>query len=391
MRFNEIDTLPPEAVHRLDPARVQEYARATGWVHQERLGRGRTAVYQRPESRLEQFSVPLSRELADFDLVMATAVTVIAQHEKRPATELLTELLFPPADILKFAESGPAATSGDVPFVHGLDLLGGTRKILLAAACTTIRPLPFHPRMSLTEAEQFLQQCRLGQTERGSFVLTVACPLNAVPLEPDLFDGSPFTRRVTEYLMRSLHRLASALDLGDADAVLREAQNEPVLSANLCEGLLDMAPEGEDSFLRVTTEFSRTLPQAVSGSIPKTVRLRREVFPSIEYLAGRLRPTPALQRQVLVGLVETLNGRPNAENRPEGQVILRIITPESEILRARADLNANDYARADQAHMGTIPVSLEGVLRQVGRSFRIDHVSNFVLLPLTQPAAGATS
>src|SRR5262249_11776696 len=150
--------------------------------------------------------------------------------------------------------------------------------------------------------------------------------------------------------------------------------NEPMLSANLCEGLLEMAPEGESSFLGVSAEFSRTLQGPPGVDSPTSVRLRREVFPRIEYLAGRLRPVQSPQRQVLVGLVETLNGRPNADNRPEGQVTLRIITPEGEILRARADLNADDYARADQAHMRNLPVVLEGVLRRVGRTVRIDDI-----------------
>jgi hypothetical protein len=380
MMLEDIDQLPPKAVHRLDSVRVQEYARATGWRQEPRLGRGQTAVYERPESRKQQFSVPLDRELQDYDLLMARTVTMIAAFEERPATEVLGELLFPPSDVLKFAESSPAAAAGDVPFEHGLSLLHGVRKTLLAAACSTLRPVTFHPRMSLADAEQFLRQCRLGQTERESFVLTVACPLDAVSTAPGLFDGAPFTRRVTELLMRSLHRLASALDLGNTDAVLHQAENEPVLSANLCEGLLEMTPEDGESTLRVSAAFSRTLPPPPDDRIPRLVRLRREVFPKIEYLAGRLRPVPLPHRQWLVGLVETLNGRPNLDHRPEGYVTLRIITPESEVLRARAELDADDYARADQAHMRNLPVSLEGVLRQVGRTFRIDDVSGFALI-----------
>jgi hypothetical protein len=87
-----------------------------------------------------------------------------------------------------------------------------------------------------------------------------------------------------------------------------------------------------------------------------------------KYLAGRLRPAPPPQCQVLTGFVETLNGRPNADNRPEGQVTLRVITPEGE-LRARVELNAEQYAIADRLHMQNLPFSLEGLLhhRRVGQ------------------------
>jgi hypothetical protein len=118
--------------------------------------------------------------LKDFDLLMARAITVLADFEERPVHELLADLLLPDSDVLRFQESSPSAAAGDVPFDHGLSLLNGARKTLLAAACSTLRPASFHRRMSLTEAEQFLQRCRLGQTERGSFIITVACPLDAV-------------------------------------------------------------------------------------------------------------------------------------------------------------------------------------------------------------------
>jgi len=55
-----------------------------------------------------------------------------------------------------------------------------------------------------------------------------------------------------------------------------------------------------------------------------------DLCPQIGYLAGRFRPAPPAQRQVLVGFVETLNGRPNVDNCPEGHVTLRVIRPPAQ-------------------------------------------------------------
>jgi hypothetical protein len=310
-------------------------------------------------------------------------VAGLAHYEERQARELLTELLFPPADFLAYAESSPAARAGDVPFDRGLALLAGMRKSLLAAACSVSRPgLTFYPRMSLTDAEQFMKECRLGQTERGSFVLNVACPLNAV-LEPangiPLFDRTPFTRRVTILLMRSLHRLAFHLDRGDVDALLERVEDEPLLSANLCDGLLDLKPDGDDAFVSISATWSSELPPH-EKDIPAQVQLRRDIFPLIETVAARLRPEVKPARQRFVGFVETLNGRPNNDNQQEGQVFLRIILPEDDLVRARAELTAEEYALADRAHMRNLPFTLEGVLRQVGRTFRIDEVADFEII-----------
>lgn len=384
MRADLSNHLSEDAVvARLDPARVQQYARATGWEQESRLGKGRVAVFQRPESRLDQIRIPLTHDLTDFAVLMADALTAIAKWENRPAVQLLHELLLPPADVLRFSESGPAADAGNLPFGHGLELLTGVRKTLLATACSVTRPQAFHPRLSLGEAEQFLNQCWLGQTERGSFTVTVACPLDAVPGVETLFDATPFGRRVTTLLMRSLQQVSRAVELGEAEAVLAPAEGEPVVSANLCEGLLDMTPEGECSSLAISVRWAKTLSPAANVGLPQTVQLRHDSFSRIETLAGRLRPARTPQRQALVGFVDTLDGRPNFEGRREGPVILHVATPEGAILRVRAELDANDYQTAWQAHGRNLAISLQGILRLGGRLHRIDEVLDFRLLQQT--------
>jgi hypothetical protein len=290
MILEEMQTLPEAEVAALDPVRVEHHVQATGWKRDPHLGRGKVLVYERPESRLDQIRIPVSRQLSDFNLVMAQTVTLIAQYEKRPALELLHELLLPPADYLCFTESGPAVGTIDLPFEHGLNLLAGVRRVLLAAVCSVLRPEPFHSHTTLADAQTFLQHCRLVQVERGHFTLTIACPLDATPTRDVPTEQIPLTRRVTVLLMRSLDRLAQAFDTGDSSLALASVNGEPVLTASLCEGLLDMTPEGEGSSLTVTANWARTLPPPAGMPLPMSVRLRREDFPSIEALARQLQP-----------------------------------------------------------------------------------------------------
>jgi hypothetical protein len=384
MKGNAANNLPEALVNHLDPMRVQEYVRAAGWAHEPRLGKGRLGVYQRPESRLRQLRIPLTHDLSDFPVLMADAVAGIAAWEQRPAPEVLGDLLLPPADVLRFAESGPAVNSGVVPLEHGLDLLTGARKVLLAAACSVLRPQPFHPRLSLGEAEQFLSGCRLGQTERVGHVVTIACPLDAVPDPTPRPEGGPFGRQVTTLLMRSVARLAHAVELGAPEAALEPVDGEPVLSVNLCEGLLDMTPEGDGSALTITASWARHLPPGNGTALPEVVRLPQEAFGRIEALVEKLRPAHAPLRETWVGFVDTLNGRPNANNRMEGQVILRLVDPEHETVRARAELNAEQYHRAWEAHGQNRPVILQGILRRGGRLHRLEEVAEFALLSVPQ-------
>lgn len=382
------DNLPPDLLERLDPVQVKDYAKGTGWVREARLSDFITAVYAHPTSDLDQIIVPLNRGSQGFGRAMGDVVEILAEKERRPAAEVLNDLLLPPADVLRFKEAGPAANSGDVPLDHGIDLIVGARKQLLAAACSELRPQHYHPRMSLVEADKLLQECRLGQTERSSFTVTVACPLHAVPEAENLVNPLPFTRRVTALLMRSLQRLSLALDADELEPLLQPTESEPVLSANLCEGLLDMTPEGNGSTLTISASWARTLPPPAAVPLPGKVLLRRETFGLIEVLAERLRPTHVSKWQTLFGFVDTLDGRSNADNQMEGTVVLRLVDSESDTIRARTELNVADYHTAWQAHGAHRPIVLQGIVRRVGRIYRIDAVSGFRLLeqtPVPQP------
>jgi hypothetical protein len=381
------EKLPLNLLARLDPVQVKQYAKATGWVREPRLSDERATVFSHPASDLDQIVVPLNRQAHGFDRAMGDVVSILAEKERRPAIEILNDLLLPPADVIRFGECGPAAAAGDLPLDHGISLLTGARKALLAAACTEKKPQTYYPRMSLAEAEQFIQQCRLGQTERGSFIVTVACPLDAVPDAETLIDQTPFTRRVTTLLMRSLHRLAWALDADELEPLLKPVEGEPLLSANLCDGLLDMTPEGEASVLTVSANWARTLPPPAAVPIPGKVKLRQETFGRIEVLAAKLRPAHAPQRQTFFGFVDTLNGRANADGQMEGQVILRLVDPASDTVRARTELNVQDYHTAWLAHGPNLPFSVQGILHRSGKIYRLDEVADFKLLqhPTPQP------
>ncbi len=378
MNREEWYSLPEPLVARLEPARVREYALRTGWIYQPSLGQKLTAVYNRPESDLEQISIPLNPSTSQFTRCMRDGLVYMAECEKRPARDLLDELLLPAADLLRFQDAGPGAGGIDMPLSRSLAVVLGARKLLLAAACAVARPgQTFYPRTNLPEAERFLQQCRLVQTGRSGDAITLACPVDADPASEG-FDPTPFARRVVEWLMHALRRLTESLETGESDHLLTSVASEPVLSANLCEALLDLAPPDHAEGLTLTVSWDRTHPSAAAESM---VRLRREHFPGIERLARLLRPAPAAHLQTLLGLVETLNGRLNAAGRMEGEVWLTVLDPQGETVRVRADLKPEDYAAAAEAHLRALPVSLQGVLRRTGRTAHLADVTEFQVYP----------
>ncbi len=201
-------------------------------------------------SKAHQIIVPLNEQFDDYADRVVEAIRHLAEFEKRPANEILNHLLLSPADLLFFREVSSDTEAGYLPLDHAARMIDGTRKLLLSEAHSVLVPQPNHPRMSRSEAEDFIARCRLGQTDRGSFMLTVACPLD---LKADLLGpkGEPFSRRVTSLLMQSLGELSQAADRMQIDD-LADISRHPGISANLCESLLLLRPAGERSSLNIT-------------------------------------------------------------------------------------------------------------------------------------------
>jgi hypothetical protein len=381
--------LPESLVASIDPHDARAYATASGWTRVPGVN-GKLAVYSHAKSDLDQLLIPLDTALSDYSKLMAEVVLNLAEDEGRPATEVLNDLLLPPSDVLRFRLDESAAQSGAIPLEQGLDLLQGARKALLAAACSVVQPQKFHPRLSRTEAEQLLQACRLGQTERGSFTAVIACPLDAVgppmlqpkPMPP--FEGQsdvpdPFARRTTNLLMESVARVVKEINGDRVEALLELQSTLPPLSANLCEALLMMQPRGDRSRLTISATWARTLPPPPDRFPPSVVHLRRNDFPIIERLAEALRPARESTTSYFVGLVDALFGTPDEANRVSGDVQLLLLNQEGS-QKARVNLNADDYHVAWEAHGVGGYVSLSGKLVRGERVHRIVDVSSFKYL-----------
>ncbi len=368
--------LPADLLGEVTPQQVRSYALAKGWNRVPGVN-GNVALFSHPKGNWEQLLVPMDVTYDDYDRRIGDVVGVLAEFESRLAADVLQDLLQPDADVMRYRMVSPVTKRGTVPFLDGIRLLEGAKKSLLASACSVVHPATHHPRMSRTEAQQLLAACELGQTERRSFGVAIACPLRAVEQQQGLLPGNePFTRRVTRMLMTSVGRLVSAIEDDSVPQVYDLTSDQPVLSANLCDSLLQMQPPEDRSSLVISASWASTLPLADVGKCPAQISIKHEYFPIIEDVFKKLRPAAMPQASLFVGTVETLNGEPGNDGRMQGETTLSVLY-EDDLVPARVDLDADDYQKAIDAHRVAGFVKFQGVLHLGHRVHRITDVSGF--------------
>ena len=67
--------------------------------------------------------------------------------------------------------------NGSVLLDEGVELVSQAREMLLAAACATTTPQPVYRAGANRKAGEYMKRVRLGQTEHGSFAVTLMAPV----------------------------------------------------------------------------------------------------------------------------------------------------------------------------------------------------------------------
>ena len=159
------------------------------------------------------------------------------------------------------------------------------------------------------EATGFVNQVRLGQTEQGSFVVTLLTPVVPPPvpaLFSDLEDGdAPIERRITRRLTEALGVTRKATEkAASGDGTEFDDAVTGGVSANLCEALVKLI--GPFPTLDVGVTWARTRPMT---SVVDTFRFGETDVPILNEAARGFRSQePQLNRRVF-GIVRRLRRR----------------------------------------------------------------------------------
>lgn len=375
----ELPEVSPEVVAQLSPNDARGYARARGWVRLERNA-GTLAVFRHAQRDLDQLLIPLDPRRSDYTERMLDVITKLIEIERRPAEAILFDLMNYDADVLRYRIASPATDRGTLPLEDAIDLLEGAKRSLLAAAHSVVTPLKFHPRLGRSEADALLKACQMGQTERGSFTVTVTCPLRPVEREPSVNaeNADSYARQTTRLLTASIHRISTAIQADRTFAALDDVAGQPTISANLCDALLRMRPDRDDAALLFNVSWAPSKPISDAAALSAApLTLQGEDFAEIENLYDHLRPQRQPEAQVFVGLVDQLKGV-LADDGRRGEVVLSLLDPTTEeVLKTRVDLDVERYKLADEIHMAGGLVVVEGRIQRGRRISRFTEIRRF--------------
>jgi hypothetical protein len=366
MRAEITDT---ETLRSLRPLDIASYLHATGWQSAEDIG-DRASLWVLPDVKDAEVLVPMRQAFSDFGLRVSEILQTLGRVERRSQLQIFSDVASVWSDLVRVRAADRDIEHGTLPLNSGVSFIEGARDIVLAAACSTVVRRGNFARRKPTQANEYMERVRLGQTERGSFVLTLHCPVTPMlrPVEAEgFFPEEPFERKVTRSLMGGLAAVRNAAQHAAATGDFAPFKSSVAagVSANLCAAIVRLGGVVPETGVEISMAWSRS--RGPAADLPQRITIEPDSFPVIQEAARIFRETEPQDDFQLVGFIGQLR-RP--ESDPIGRVTVTSLI-EDQARRVTVDLPEGQYGIAVDAHNRRKTISCMGELVKEGRSYKL--------------------
>jgi len=360
-----------DMTEKLNPIAVCKYLEQTDW-RRFQFKRNDVKVYQIIKNDVfKQVLVPMDKMMIDYKQVMYNVVENIAELEDKSVEQVMLYLLNPNTDILKIRLSKKNIESGNILFDDAIQLFDSAKKLLAATALDIINPKKIHYGRIDDSVQQFLNQCRFGQTEIGSYVVSVVCPFAELSEDEGYKQLSIFsdeercanslTRKVTNKLMDNVAFIKQRIDDGRVEDILAE---EAGISSNFLEALNGLSFQSENTLVEFSTEWSPTVK--INRSPNNHVKVTNDYYEPISLVIDKIKEETN-KRTEIIGRVKQLTAAPMVDKRVGGNAIVVFLDENSKPKSVSVHLSKEDYENAVEAHQHGKVVKIVGDMIKKGK------------------------
>jgi|GEM_PF-1505553 len=364
------------------PLDTLAYLRDRDWVLQDEVPERYTVLTKTTNGDEFEVQVPMTPALRDLERRVRELLETLHAEEERPLDQIVEDLSLPNMDIVRTRLGIDSQYDGTLPMEDGTNAFREVRNLFLAAACTAVNPKAVYTKRKFQQAMDYVRGARLGQTQRGSYVITVYSPIQIQPqssaqvmmdLDMQASPTIPFGRRTVSIMNEALSLANDGIATmakgrqQDLDLIVRKG-----VSANLCEAVNALNVYGGGTGIEVTTTWSRAI-KAPYG-IDRTHRFSSDAGTWLTKLAASVRQKSDILEDVLVrGAVGML-----ASDKPKKHGKVKIIgTVEDQTATVEVSLDGASYQDAITAHKTERQVELTGDLKKKGKVWQLSKPRDF--------------
>lgn len=360
------------ALQKLVPAKICRYLQIHGWRELCTLFGG-TAKQFVSDDDTQVVLIPFDSSYSDYLTLLNRAISDIAEYNNISVLTLLSELLNPSADILKWRIIDRQTELGQIPFDSMISYIGSIKNSLAAALLDTINPKVFHPKLLTKNVTEELSNCSFGQTEFGSYIINVICPLGEY--QYNLFDNGfedlPLYRKVNLKMMESLSVINRSV--ADGSNELDDAVGGGNVSVNFLDTIANIISVNELAHFDIDIVRSKSVPSP--NDAVTNIQVSHVVNQKIIDVADRYRPHEQQNvMKTIFGKIINMSGDANPEDRDVFTITLLTLGDDNDKQHIIVRLNyAESYHVVSQAFENGLVVRVTGTYSSASRKKYIDN------------------
>ena len=344
------------------------------WRELDILMNGRVRQFVSPDDEYVVL-IPLVKEFSDYYRVMEETLQSIASFENRNVAALINKILNPSYDIQKWRIANNYTSDGKIPFFSMTNTIEKIKDVLATAYLDTLNPTKFHKKVYTTEVNKNISEYSFGQTEIGSYILNILCPLGDYqytifnPTEQDI----PLNRRINMRLLSSIDSIQKDLKNNDKNKV-DEDVDQGIYSVNFLDSLVDIYDETKNTEMDIIVDWCKDV-KFINEPPISSIKLEPIFMDRVNFIADKYRPKKEENIQKsYYGKIDNINANPDVENREYVQIRLVDIGDDNKKVNIQSKLNyAAYYSVVNTAFESGANVKLSGLCKNTGRQKWIEN------------------
>ena len=359
---------------------LRHYLKVADW--KERVPGDAGALWDNVNGEGQDFTIAVPTVIPPDSVEWRSVIERLAAFELLSVAQVVYRLQNQFVDVTRFRAANDYVIHESIPLTAGVGLIGAAYKMLRASATTARRPRGHIAGDFSKIGDQIVAHARLGQTEKGSYVLPVLMPLTKAELP--VLEGfsqlgvfrvapEPNERRVTRTLAQALTAIQTYIVQPAQEP--KSAEMPYLVAAGASRELVMAVHEILNDPAVATFEASFGWASGITkpAAVPSEVRVPSDARELLTIAARLLSSSKREPNQSVSGPIVEVRHLPDD---PVGEVALQTVRKGRQVeIRVRLNRDQLDPALEWMRTSRTIVVN--GPIQRVpGRPLRIDIPTN---------------
>ena len=307
--------------------------------------------------------IPANEAVEDYEYRLSSIILMLSNLQNKDMEDILDEILYPKYNSLRVRINSNEENNESLPYDYAEKAISDIKKIIRFQTCSAITPQSQYQR-GYDKANKLLEECRLAQTERGSFVIRV--------LIPELIEenkNKELSKLMINNLITGLLEIRT-LDLSDEKRFKKEYDLK--LSKNVCDAISNLLGKEDGHEIEIKTRLN-----GEDKIKERSIKIEPQIFfKKLNKMASYLKKIHEEEIITIEGYIPEMKRDELEPHHKTDKKRIKVYA-ESKKINIYILLKEEDYKKACDAHKNKKKISITGLLTKIENRWYLEKPKNF--------------